>query len=86
MNPVNPLRLDAFMAVYVVKLADNIRTNPSDYAPGSDAVAIAAKMRPAIERGSMNKDSTSFRQTCKVLGIKCTYSGMAAYLSEGTLA
>ena len=44
---------------------------------------LAEKMMPALIRGSASKDGKGINRTCKALGIKHTYKGVAEFLKEG---
>ena len=65
--------LDRFMAVYERHLRAAHTANPSEY---------CWRMRDAIARGSMSKDSPAFKATCKELGIKHTYTAIREYLAK----
>lgn len=75
--------LDRFMAVYERHLRAAHTANPSEYRwPIETLPTVLGRMRDAIARGSMNKDSPAFKATCKELGIKHTYTAIREYLAK----
>jgi hypothetical protein len=46
--------------------------------------ALAAKMTAGLVDGTANKDGEGIKTTCKVLGIKYTYSAIRAFLIAGS--
>lgn len=81
---INTTRLDEFFQVYARELDVSREKNPLDYLPNVDNPTIVARMRASVEKsggfGSVNKDSPTFRRTCKALGIKHTYKAMDEYI------
>ena len=78
------MSLDRFMSIYEKHLYRTRSLAPQDYAwPESEFSAVLARMRVAIARGSMNKDSPAFKATCKELGISHTYKAIAAFIAAG---
>jgi hypothetical protein len=73
--------LDNFMVVYEKHMRAVHSERPEEYLyPASEIPIVLGKMRAAIERGSMNKNSLSFTRTCKELGIKHTYAAIKDYI------
>ena len=70
-----------FFEAYKANLERCMAEKPYDYMPGISAETIFERMAPAIERGSFNKDSDSFKRTCKQLGISHTYKAIAAFIA-----
>lgn len=74
--------LDTFMAVYERHLRAAHAEHPDEYRYSAEEIpAVLVRMRAAIARGSMSKDSVAFRRTCKELGIAHTFKAIAAYLA-----
>lgn len=46
--------------------------------------ALAQAMTDDLGRGSADKDGAGVKATCKVLGVKCTYKAIAAFLKDGS--
>lgn len=69
--------MDRFKATYAKQLEQVRRDKPDYYTWTWDQLPIVtARMLDAIEKGSFNKDSLAFKQTCKELGIKHTYKAI----------
>lgn len=76
-------KLDTFMEVYERHLRAAHKADPGIYAyPESEIPTVLVRMRAAIAKGSMSKDSPAFKRTCKELGIKHTYQAIAEYIKE----
>jgi hypothetical protein len=72
-----------FYAIYVEKLAEQIRKRPDQYAYTADhAPEVARKMTAALKRGTGNKDSLAIRQTCRELSIAYRYKDILEYLNN----
>ena len=57
--------------------------HPQEYPwPIEQLQTVADKMVAAIQRGSFNKESRAFRDTCKELGIKHTYTAINAFINQ----
>ena len=83
---MSTIGLDKFMAVYEKHLRVSHQERPADYVyPTSEIPVVLHRMRAAIERGSMSKDSPAFKRTCKELGIAHTYKAIAAYIAPEAL-
>lgn len=54
------------------------QASPADYS--GDAEDVIARMSASTLRGTYNKDSESYKRTCKRLGIKHTYKAITAFL------
>jgi hypothetical protein len=77
------MSLDTFMSVYERHLRAAHTSCPEQYKwPLSELPQVLQRMRIAIQKGSMNKDSHAFKATCKELGIKHTYIAIALYIKE----
>lgn len=83
---MNHERLVEFRTVYTDKLAEAVTKYPEDYGwPVEYVPTVVDKMMAAIEYGSfskVNKNSRSIINTCKALGIKCTYKAMIKWLNS----
>ena len=74
--------LDRFMVVYERHLREAHAANPAEYRwPIEELPTVLGRMREAIARGSMSKDSPAFKRTCKELGIKYTYTAIREYVA-----
>lgn len=79
---IHPGNFECFMDVYAEKLKQSRIEYPNEYVwPDSEFDTVLGRMRSAIERGSFNKDSRSFKATCKELGIKHTYTAIREFIS-----
>jgi len=79
---INETSFNRFMAVYSKQLARAMATYPSGYLWAPErADELAAKMSSAIVRQSFNKDSESFKWTCKELGIPHTYKAIREFIT-----
>ena len=79
---VHPGNFECFMDVYREELTKQHSENPQDYAwPASELETVLCRMRAAIEKGSFNKDSKAFKNTCKRLKIKHTYAAIREFIS-----
>lgn len=75
---------EKFLEIYKKNLRKSHEENPQDYAwPISELENVFKRMSDAIERGSFNKDSKAFKQTCKELKIKHTYRDIENFLKGG---
>lgn len=73
--------LGAFAAEYHRQLEKAITEHPTEYVYGLDMVpTVVDRMIIAFERGSYNKDGRAIKATCKVLGVKYTYTGINEFL------
>ena len=71
--------LNRFLEVYREELVKSVSENPDAYAL-KDIDFLFARMRLAIEAGTFIKDSTTFKNTCKRLGIKHTYKAIKEFI------
>ena len=80
-DPTTQDRMKHFIAVYRQMLTD-VRLDPAcDYVwPVSELPTVLDKMEASIKAGTFNKDSVSFRRTCKLLAIPHTYKGIFKYI------
>ena len=78
---MNTDKFTLFFVTYSECLREQMALHPEQYDRRVTADAILARMRAAIEQGSFNKDSDSFRATCKRLGIPHTYKAISAFLA-----
>jgi hypothetical protein len=69
-----------FVDTYGRFLKVNIETNPNDYMGTFESTFRA--MQNSILKGTFNKDSESFKQTCKALKIKHTYKAIDEFISR----
>ena len=72
-----------FLRVYRERLEQARLAHPDEYTwPLSELDVVYGRMVPAIDRGTFNKDSRTFRNTCRELGIRHTYKAIAAYIGS----
>lgn len=71
-----------FVDTYGQFLAANMKNNPQSYAGTfKDTFETTFRaMQNAILKGTFNKDSESFKQTCKALKIKHTYKAIDEFI------
>jgi hypothetical protein len=82
MNYIVGSNADRFFTEYRKQLENALRDYPQEYAfPASELPNVFERMRVAIENGSANKDSRAIKATCKMLGIKHTYTAIREYLA-----
>lgn len=77
---VNEERFNEFIKVYGEILDENMRVNPIEYMGTFESTFN--NMTYAILMGTFNKDSESFKQACKALGIKHTYKAINEFLER----
>jgi hypothetical protein len=83
MNYIVGSNADKFFQEYARQLERALVEHPEEYQwPASELPNVLQKMCTAIERGTANKDSRAIKGTCKVLGIKHTYTAIRQYLAE----
>lgn len=79
---INDTSLNRFMGVYRKQLHRAMTLHFKLYSwPVSRTDALATKMREAILRGSFDKNSHSFKWTCKELGIPHTYTAIREFIT-----
>ena len=77
---LNRENLNLFMAAYSDFLYKAFTASPLDFALGY--TLTLNNMAWAIVSGTFNKDSDSFKKTCKQLGIKHTYKAIDEFLGR----
>lgn len=78
---IHPGNFAAFVDVYSEELTKAHAANPVLYAfPASQLPAVITRMTAAIERGSFNHDSPTFKATAKRLGIKPTRTAIETFI------
>lgn len=74
-------RLELFLITYRQFLLQEITKNPQDYSwKINEFDFVFERMRQAILKGSYNKDSIAFKNTCKELKIKHTYKSITEFI------
>ncbi len=69
------------MDIYAEELTKAHAANPTLYAfPADKLPDVLARMERAIERGSYNYDSPTFKATAKRLGIKHTRTAIETFI------
>jgi len=81
---VDRVKFFDFVDTYGKCLADNMKNNPMAYAGTfKDTFETTFRaMQNAILKGTFNKDSESFKQTCKALKIKHTYKAIDEFIGR----
>lgn len=74
--------METFFTEYAKQLEIAMRDFPDDYMPGIALTTILERMKIALQKGSYNKDSRSFKATCKALGIKHTYTAINSFIAN----
>lgn len=75
-------RLQKFLDVYKANLAKAHAAKPEEYTWSIDQLdEVYGRMVYAITKGTFNKDSESFKWTCKELGIKHTYKAIQEFIN-----
>lgn len=86
MNPtktrtIHPGNFAAFIDVYTEELTKAHASNPALYAfPASELPAVLKRIEGAIERGTYNHDSATFKATARRLEIKPTRTAIEAFI------
>ncbi len=77
------MRIDEWMTVYSVKLAEAVETCPEEYGfPLSDVPRVAGKMREAFIRGTFNKDGKAIKATSRHFKVPHTYAGIKGFIAS----
>ena len=72
---------ERFLNEYETQLWLAVTNYPEEYGWSiSELDAVYSRMVAAFDRGSYNKDSRAFRETCKALGIKHTYTAIREFI------
>lgn len=79
-HEINRTKFYDFVDLYAKHLYDAFQNNPLDYGQGYDITLN--NMKYAILKGTFNKDSESFKKTCKELKIKHTYKAIDEFLER----
>ena len=79
-------RLDVFFSTLEPLLVKNIEKNPEKFGyPVSDVARVLASTKQKVEVAGtflvILKDTDTIKATCKVLGIKHTYTAINAFLA-----
>jgi hypothetical protein len=77
---VNRDKFATFIQTYGNFLYSNWIANPNLFGKGYEVTLLAMKV--GILQNKFGKDTDSFKQTCKALGIKNTYKAIDAYLER----
>lgn len=73
---------DFFKVVLAKCLEYNYSANPSKYAFGLDKLGdVVDRLFASVDNMRFDKNSDSFKQACKLLGIKHTYKAIKEYLA-----
>jgi len=73
---------DNFIQVYTEQLEKAVKEYPDEYAfPVANVPTVVAKMSVGFKNKTYNKDGRAIKATCKVLGIKYTYTAINEYLA-----
>ena len=75
---VNEAKFNEFIKLYGEILEKNMSEKPHEYVKSFETTF--SNMSFAVLSGSFNKDSESFKETCKKLKIKHTYKAINEYL------
>ena len=72
---------DTFIQVYAEQLEKAVTNYPNEYFwPVANVPTVVQKMADALKTKTYNKDGRAIKATCKILGIKHTYTAINAYL------
>lgn len=83
LSQIHDSNLERFLSTYKKNLKIEVETKPDEYAWNiSELDAVFERMKVAIIRGSYNKDSSTFKKTCKELKIKHTYKDIDCYIKS----
>ena len=75
---------DRFLAIYREKLAEAVVNHPDQYTwPIEELDEVMGRMTAALDKGSYLKSGLAFRNTCRELGIKYTYTAINEFIREG---
>lgn len=71
-------------AIYCEELERSRKLSPNEYAWGDDEHdAVVERMRIALHRMSFDKESETWKRTCKRIGIKHTYKAIEHFIKTG---
>lgn len=79
------MSLDKFMSAYERHFRANVAAHPEQFVNSDKPEKIPAfliAMRKALESGAYLNDSSTFKATCKELGIKHTYKAIAEFIAR----
>lgn len=75
---------ELFLTEYKKNLIKYKMEQPEVYSwPIEELDTVFGRMKAAIIKGSFNKDSATFKATCKALKIKHTYRDIETFLKGG---
>ncbi len=80
LHDLNRDKFHTFIDTYANFLYANFKANPLNYAKGYEETLSVMKF--SIVQGNFNKDSESFKQTCKALKIKHTYKAIDEFIER----
>jgi len=80
---VHITRLEIFKTVYASELKEHVEKHPDDYTWSiANFSVILDRMTSAIEKGTFDKNSPSFKNTCKILNLKHTYKAIKTFIGS----
>lgn len=72
-----------FCEIYEKNLRKNVVERPAEYGYDSSKVPeVMNRMRMALQNNTYSKETTTFKDTCKELGIKHTYMAINEFISK----
>ena len=76
--------MHTFMAEYAKQLAKAASEFPDEYRwpAGTTVELVVQRMAEAVRTKTYNKDSRAFRETCKALKIKHTYTAINHFVAN----
>lgn len=81
------MSLETFITEYAKQLEHFVKEDEGKPMPDryyvfgvNQVPVVVERMKVAIAKGSFNKEGKAIKETCKVLGIPYTYTGIAAFV------
>ncbi len=72
-----------FCEIYEKNLRRNVLDNPAEYGYELDKVPqVMHRMKLALRNNTYSKETTTFKDTCKELGIKNTYLAINEFINR----
>lgn len=75
--------METFIKAYTAELIKQIKLHPERYAYSvADVPSFMVRMRTAIAAGDYDNTTQTIKATCKALGCKSTFTGIAHFIAN----
>jgi hypothetical protein len=79
---MNEQRLALFLAVLRIELEKNVKDHPDHYAWSLNNIdTVFMRIADAVKRDNFDKETISFKNTCKAFGLDHTYKAIRGFLN-----